>query len=119
MNRKEKFGVVKAGVSSYVICSIITWIKEGGIQIINRADDWSLRLHKTMGLVDVFRFEGKLQHIDVFGADAFLFWIGIGTSVIAAVTMKLIYVIQKDSKPQTEKTERGYKVKIKKPTANT
>lgn len=112
MNKKEKIGIVKAGVSSYLVCSTITWLKEGGIQIINRADDWTLRIHKTWGLLDVFRLEGKLQHIDVFGSDALLFWIGIGSSFVALVTMKVIYAIQKESKPKTEKTTKGYKVKL-------
>lgn len=120
MNKKEKIGIVKAGTAAYVVCSTIGWLKEGGIQFINRADDWTVRIHKTMGLVDVFRLEGHLQHMDVFGGDALLFWFGMSTSVVAAVVMKLIYIIQKEetkgAKP--EKTSTGFKVKIKRPETN-
>lgn len=114
MNRKEKLGIAKAGASAYFVCSTIGWVKEGGIQFINRADDWTIRIHKTLGLVEVFRFEGQLQHMDVFGGDALLFWFGMGTSVAAAVVMKLIYITHAaDEKgAKAERTGKGYKVKF-------
>jgi hypothetical protein len=114
MNRKEKLGIAKAGVSAYGVCSAIGWFKEGGFQLINQNEAYIIKFHKTMGIIDVFRLEGHLKDLEVFGGDWLLLFFGMGMSVMAAAVMKLVYYFQAAEKEnKTEKTSKGYKVKIK------
>lgn len=112
MTRKEKWNIVKAGAASYVVCSGIAWLKHGGIQFFNQAGSWTVKFHKTMGVIDVFRMNGHLSKMEVFNGDALFLLFGFGTSIIAMIGMKFVEYINHE--PNVNKTQRGYKVELNK-----
>jgi len=115
MTKKEKVNIIKAGLTAYAVSSGIAYVKEGGIIFLNRADDWTLRINKSLGIIDVFRVEGHLKDLDVFGSDWMFLVVGMFSSAIAVVVMKVVHYFRSEDKPKTERTPKGYKVKIGQP----
>lgn len=95
-SRKEKVNLVKAGVSAYAVSSLIAWLKHGGIEWHNQAGAFVIRIHKTFGVIDVFRLEGRLKDLDVFGGDFIFFFVGMFSSIVAVGIMKLVHYIQSE-----------------------
>lgn len=114
MNKKEKLHIVKASGMAYVVSSTIAWLRAGGIEFSESAGSWTIQIHKTLGVIDVFRFEGHLQHMDILGIEGFLLLVGMGSGIAAAGIMAFVNWLNQESRSdKPEKTSSGYKVKIK------
>lgn len=115
MNRKQKINCAKAGVIAYGVSSAIAYLKHGGIELINQPGLWAIKIHKTLGVIDVFRMHGHLANMHVFGDDWLFFTVGMFSGVAAAGAMWAIeyYQGEEKAKPKVEKTNKGYKVKLK------
>lgn len=111
-SKSERLNLIKAGAMSYTVASTIAYLKHSGIEFINQSGTWVLKVHKTMGVIDVFRLDGHLKNMDVFGSDWLFFTVGMFAAVLAALVMKVYDWAQTESKPQTEKTAKGFKVKL-------
>lgn len=116
MTRKEKFNMVRAGVGCYAVSSFIAWLKEGGLEFVNRQEMYSVNFHKTLGIIDVIRFEGHLQKLDIFGGDWVYLVGGLLSPWLYVLVLKFIDWINSEEKGSTtERTAKGMKVKIKRP----
>ncbi|HLO11545.1 MAG TPA: hypothetical protein VK190_04750 [Pseudoneobacillus sp.] len=115
LSKKEKFNIFTAGVGAYTVSSIIAYFKHHGIEFFNQSGQWVIKIHKTMGVIDVFRTHGALAKMDVFGSDGIFFLVGMFSGIVAVIIMKGWYYIQsmdKDTEPKIKTTKKGYKVKI-------
>lgn len=112
MNMKEKLNCGKAGAIAYVVSSGIDYLVHGGIAFYNKAGEWVMVVHKSLGFIDVFNptGHGHLKNIDVFSADGWLFLVGMGSGILAATVMWAYEKIK--SGPAVEKTKKGLKVKM-------
>jgi len=104
---------MKVGVSAYVASSIVSWLKEGGIQFINQKGTYVIKIHKTLGVIDVFRLDGHLKNLDVFGGDWFFIVLGLFSSVIAMVIMKGTKYVKTDNDSEPTKSKSPRKLTVK------
>lgn len=108
--RKEKFNIAKAGISTYVTCSVIAYFKEGGVQFFANADAWTIKINKTLGLIDVVRLDGHLQNMSPFGEDWLLYVLGFCSTGMILAVMKLFKWIGEEGKPAKKGKLREYKI---------
>lgn len=108
MNKKEKLSVFKASVGAYTVSSFIAWLKHDGLQFINQEEAYVLKFHKSLGIIDVMRFDGHLKKMEIFGDDGMLFVVGMFSAGIAVLVIK---GIKHFKEPEKKSSPKGMTVK--------
>ena len=105
----QKRRLVLAGVGAYITSSLIAWLKHGGIQFSANKDVWTLKVYKSLGVIDVFRFDGRLKDMDVFTLDdGLFFFVGMFSAFVAA---GLIWIADKIQEPPKEKSPMSINIR--------